>query len=132
MDNKRAPFFYNKNGVFYFIRRVPLELQHYYKFSRISFSLKTRDAKIASSRSKQLASRLDDFWLQLRMQEDAMLGRFLKKTSTTLPVEAVVNVSAVSAIVQSLRRMLLSLSNLQQPAMQHLQGISQSIRLTYS
>ena len=100
---KRASYFFNKNGIFHFSRRVPLDLQHHYKSSRISFSLKTTDHKIASSRSKQLATRLDDFWLHLRMQEDQFLGRFLKKPITTLPVEGVVNVGAVDAIVQLFR-----------------------------
>ena len=34
------------------------------------------------------------------MQEDQFLGRFLKKPITTLPVEGVVNVGAVDAIVE--------------------------------
>ena len=119
MDNKRASYFCKKNGVFQFIRRVPLELQHHYKSNRISFSLKTRDPKIASTRSKQLATQLDDFWLHLRMQEDQLLGRFLKKTSTTLPVQAVANVGAVSAMVQAWERQLFWLRNLQQPFVQH-------------
>ena len=35
------------------------------------------------------------------MQEDQFLGRFLKKPITTLPVEGVVNVGAVDAIVEA-------------------------------
>ena len=115
---KRASYFFNKNGIFHFSRRVPLELQHHYKSSKISFSLKTRDAKIASSRSKKLASRLDELWFQQRMQEDQLLGRFLKQTSTTLPMEAVVNVGAVSAVVEALKS-LFRISDFQQPSVQH-------------
>jgi hypothetical protein len=67
---KRASYLFNKNGIFHFSRRVPLELKHHYKSSRISFSLKTKDPKIAASRSKELATRLDGYWFHLRMQED--------------------------------------------------------------
>jgi hypothetical protein len=89
----------------------------WYKSSRISFSLKTKDPQIAASRSKELATRLDGYWFHLRMQEDQLLGRFLKKSNTTQPfVEAVVNVGAV---VQSLGRKLFVFRHFQQPSVQY-------------
>ena len=83
MENVRASYFFQKNGIFYFIRRVPVELQHHYKTSRISFSLKTKSKALALQRSRELASRLDAYWFHLSMQHDELLGRFLKNTTFT-------------------------------------------------
>ncbi len=42
MAYKTAPHTFVKQGVFYFIRRVPLELRRHYTASKISYSLRTR------------------------------------------------------------------------------------------
>ena len=84
MGHKRASYFYPKNGVFYFVRRVPAQLQHHYKTAKISFSLKTKSLPTASARSRELAARLDSYWFRLSMEEDQLLGRFLKRP-TVMP-----------------------------------------------
>ena len=92
MPNKNGSFIFQRNGFFYFIRRVPAQLQRHYKTSRISFSLKTKSQNVALLRSRDLASRLEAYWFHLSMQEDAIFGRFLKKPSFTPPIMNAVTV----------------------------------------
>ena len=90
MANKNGSFFFRKNGIFYFIRRVPVQLQRHYITARISFSLKTRSKKVALVRSKALAARLDDYWFRLQMLEDETLGKYLNhKSPKTSIIDAV-------------------------------------------
>ena len=57
-----------KSGVFYFVRRVPSDLIHHYRSSRISYSLRTRSVRLASARARIAADKLDDYWFHLRVQ----------------------------------------------------------------
>ena len=57
-----------KSGVFYFVRRVPSDLIHHYRSSRISYSLRTRSVRLASARARVAADKLDDYWYHLRVQ----------------------------------------------------------------
>ena len=57
-----------KSGVFYFVKRVPSELIHHYRSSRISYSLRTRSVRLASARARVAADKLDDYWYHLRVQ----------------------------------------------------------------
>ena len=57
-----------KSGVYYFVRRVPSDLIHHYRSSRISYSLRTRSVRLASSRARVAADKLDDYWFHLRVQ----------------------------------------------------------------
>ena len=83
MPNKIGSFIFHRNGFFYFVRRVPEQLQHHYKTNRISFSLKTKSKQTALLRSRELASRLETYWFHLQMRDDAIFGRFLKQPSLT-------------------------------------------------
>ena len=86
MPNKTRAFLLQRNEIFYFVRRIPDQLQHHYRTGRICFSLKTKSKNIALLRSRELASRLESCWFHLSMQEDAVFGRFLKKPSITPPI----------------------------------------------
>ena len=57
-----------KSGVYYFVRRVPSDLVHHYRSSRISYSLRTRSVRLASARARVAADKLDDYWYHLRVQ----------------------------------------------------------------
>ena len=57
-----------KSGVYYFVRRVPSDLVHHYRSSRISYSLRTRSVRLASARARIAADKLDDYWFHLRVQ----------------------------------------------------------------
>ncbi|WP_319003310.1 DUF6538 domain-containing protein [Celeribacter naphthalenivorans] len=58
-DNS-VPFSFRKNGIFYFERRVPSDLRRHYSSSKISHSLRTRSAAVASSRSMRAAQQIND------------------------------------------------------------------------
>ena len=57
-----------RDGVFYFVRRVPVDVLPYYSSNRISISLKTKSLKAAVRASKSINQRLEDYWLGLRLQ----------------------------------------------------------------
>ena len=57
-----------KYGIYYFVRRVPSDLVHHYKSTRISYSLRTRNPNVALSRSKSATHKLDEYWYYLRLQ----------------------------------------------------------------
>lgn len=63
---KSPAFTFEKDGVFYFSRRVPLELIYHYTSPRISFSLRTRSARIAEARVRMAADQLDEYWFNPR------------------------------------------------------------------
>ena len=117
MPNKTRAFLLQRNDIFYFVRRIPDQLQHHYRTGRICFSLKTKSKKIALLRSRELASRLETYWFHLRLREDAVFGRFLKQPNVTPLKENAVNVS--EAVGQFLPNALFRLCDLKHPLMQH-------------
>ena len=56
-----------KGGGYYFTRHVPNDLQQHYQKPRIVMCLKTRSKNGALKASHALSSKLDDFWLQMRI-----------------------------------------------------------------
>ena len=117
VPNKTRAFLFQRNDFFYFVRRVPVHLQHHYKTSRISFSLKTKSQKIALLRSRELASLLEKYWFHLQMRDDAIFGRFLKKPCFTPLVENAVKLDEV--VGQFLTNSLFLLCYLKHPTQQH-------------
>jgi hypothetical protein len=71
------PFTFVKDGVFYFSRRIPMELKSHYLSPRIAYSLRTRSAKIAEARARRAADQLDEYWYHLRSQEVALPGKHM-------------------------------------------------------
>jgi hypothetical protein len=73
-----VPYIYQKRGVYYFSRRVPKDLEAYYRCSKIALSLRTKSLKAAKAKSASLASQLEEEWLTLRWRRnDSPLRRFL-------------------------------------------------------
>ena len=58
-----------RDGVFYYVRRVPLDLAEHYSVKRLCFSLRTKSYKSAIHASKSVSQRLEDYWLGLRLQK---------------------------------------------------------------
>ena len=69
MVDKSAHYLMCKGGVYYFTRHVPNDLQRHYEKPRVVMCLKTRSRNSALKASHSLASKLDDFWLQMRIAE---------------------------------------------------------------
>jgi hypothetical protein len=69
VDISHPQYTYTKRGVFYFSKSVPTDLRHHYLKPRIVQSLKTKSQVQARYASQKLLSRLDDYWLSLRLKE---------------------------------------------------------------
>lgn len=65
-----VPYSFKKDGIYYFVRRIPAELQHHYDQKKVSYSLRTKSPKLAAKRSLIAASQLDEYWDKLRDDED--------------------------------------------------------------
>ena len=66
MATQRAKYLFRKRGVYYFERRVPVELSAHYTSPKIVKSLKTKNLNRANKLARQLACKLDDHWASLR------------------------------------------------------------------
>ena len=58
-----------RDGVYYYVRRIPCDLTRFYLVKRICFSLKTKSLKTANRSAASISQRLDDYWLRLRLQK---------------------------------------------------------------
>ena len=67
MVDKNAHYLMNNGVEYYFTRHVPNDLQRHYDKPRFVMCLKTRNKMSALKASQSLASKLDDFWLQMRI-----------------------------------------------------------------
>ena len=78
MVDNNAHYLMCKGGVYYFTRHVPNDIQRHYSKPRIVMYLKTRSKSAALKASNSIASKLNDFWLQIRMGEmDVPASRLL-------------------------------------------------------
>ncbi|PWE28382.1 integrase [Maritimibacter sp. 55A14] len=82
LETKSAPFTFVKQGIFYFSRRVPSDLSHHYKASRIMYSLRTRSAAVATSRAQRAAQQLDEHWYHLRIRDVELPGKHLLRSQS--------------------------------------------------
>lgn len=74
---KTAAFSFVKDGIFYFSRRIPKDLQHHYTSRKISYSLRTRSAPVAASRAIRAVQKLDDYWYHLRIKDTDLPGKHM-------------------------------------------------------
>jgi len=75
---KEVPYVYARNRVFYFNRKIPIDLQRHYRCNRIVVSLHTKSPHAAKTKSVTLAAQLDEEWLTLKWrQKDNPLRRLL-------------------------------------------------------
>ena len=58
----------NRDGVYYYTRRVPCDLSDFYAIKRLCFSLKTKSLNTAKRLSRSIEQKLEDYWLGLRLQ----------------------------------------------------------------
>ena len=80
----------NRDGVYYYIRRVPYDLSDFYAIKRLCFSLKTKSINTARRLSKSIEQKLEDYWLGLRLQNlDIPQIKVSSKPSNTLDQDGV-------------------------------------------
>ena len=76
-----SQYTYQKNGIWYFSRRVPSDLRRHYRVGRIAYSLRTRSVREARSRAMNDAAKLDRHWHIMRISSDEVPGKHLLKLS---------------------------------------------------
>ena len=67
--HKNVPYIRCRDGIYYFVRRVPDDVKSYYSSERISMSLRTKSNGVAIRATKSICQRFDDYWLGLRLQK---------------------------------------------------------------
>ena len=80
MYTNASQYVSNRDGVFYYIRRVPHDVRQHYASSRISFSLRTKSLRSAARTASSVTQRLEDYWLGLRLQQMDIPAIHLVKT----------------------------------------------------
>lgn len=85
-ENKAAPHSFVKDGVYYFIRRVPNDLRHHYTSPKISYSLRTRSVTVAASRAVRAAQKLDEYWYHLRINDSDLPGKHMLRMAGNIGV----------------------------------------------
>lgn len=88
MYNLPVKYTFRKAEVYYFVRKIPVDLRERYRTGRISFSLRTRSPKVAADRARRVAARLDDYWFQMRVSSDVP-GAHLLRDAPAQPVPEV-------------------------------------------
>ena len=64
-------YLYQRDGVFYFQRDVPVDLRHHYPNKKVVFSLRTRSPSLAQRGAASIATKLDADWFSLRINSIA-------------------------------------------------------------
>ena len=73
--NKHPFYTYRKDSYYYFSRAVPCDLRERYSTSRLVICLHTKSHYRAKLASKNIASKLDDYWLGLRLKRTDVPAR---------------------------------------------------------
>ena len=58
LTTKLNSYTFNKNGIWYFSRRVPADLRRHYRTNRIAYSLRTKSVRDARVRAMSDAAKL--------------------------------------------------------------------------
>ena len=58
-----------RTGIYYYTRRVPIDVRQYYASPRLYFSLRTKSYAGAVRAAQSVTQRLEDYWLGLRLQD---------------------------------------------------------------
>ncbi len=69
VERRVVHYVYQRGTTYYFVRRVPKDVQEYYKSSRIAICLKTSRKDRAVRAGMSIAQRLEDYWLSLRLSK---------------------------------------------------------------
>ena len=69
MYTNASQYVSNRDGVFYYIRRIPYDVRQHYASHRLSFSLRTKSNAGALRAAQSVTQRLEDYWLGLRLQD---------------------------------------------------------------
>ena len=77
LATKYNSYTFQKDGIWYFSRRVPADLRRHYRTGRIAYSLRTKSIRDARVRAMSDAAKLDRHWHILRISSDELPGKHL-------------------------------------------------------
>ena len=77
LATKSNSYTFQKDGIWYFSRRVPADLRRHYRTGRIAYSLRTKSVRDARIRAMSDAAKLDRHWHILRISSDGQPGKHL-------------------------------------------------------
>jgi len=77
VDKKHPPFTYQKNSFYYFSRVVPHDLREHYSTARVVVCLRTKSRYRAELASKNILSKLEDYWLGLRLKKMVVAAKHM-------------------------------------------------------
>jgi len=58
----------NRDGIYYYVRRIPNDVSDYYPRNRLYFSLRTKSHAAACKAAQAVTHKLDDYWMSLRLK----------------------------------------------------------------
>ena len=74
---KPIPYTFIRGGYYYFTRRVPTDLQCYYRYPRIVQGLQTSSSREARVLANLEAAKLEAYWSKMRLTKTKVLGEAL-------------------------------------------------------
>ena len=86
LASKSNSYTFNKNGIWYFSRRIPADLRRHYRTNRIAYSLRTKSIRDARVRAMSDAAKLDRHWHILRISSDDLPGKHLLAEAVQEPI----------------------------------------------
>ena len=86
LATKSNSYTFQKDGIWYFSRRVPADLHRHYRTSRIAYSLRTKSIRDARVRAMSDAAKLDRHWHILRISSEDLPGKHLLTDAAQEPV----------------------------------------------
>ena len=69
VEHRVVQYVYQRGTTYYFVRRVPKDIQEYYKSSRIAICLRTSRRDQAVRVGMSITQRLEDYWISLRLSK---------------------------------------------------------------
>ena len=69
VERRVVQYVHQRGTTYYFVRRVPKDIQEHYTSSRVVICLKTKRRDSAVKASRSIAQRLEDYWLSLRLSK---------------------------------------------------------------
>ena len=69
MWHNNSHYLYKRYGIYYYSRRIPIDIQEVYSRKKIVVSLKTKSKRIALSSSSMLTMELDKYWSSFRIKQ---------------------------------------------------------------
>ena len=83
MVNKlKYKYLYQKRDVYYFSKQIPKDIRSHYLKDRMIICLRTKCSKDATKLRDSILSKLNSYWLNLRMQSNEIPGMSLLKNSS--------------------------------------------------